>query len=227
MLIELKDIHKEYQSHGKGNVIFQNASLRVREGEFVSVVGKSGCGKSTLLNILGGMDLSYTGSYLFNGMDIRHADKKESRSFRSKEIGMIFQSFCLIKELNVMENVEMPMGYAGVSAKHRKEKALQLLELVNLADKAKCNPKILSGGERQRVAIARAMANDPEVVLADEPTGSLDEENGEIVLELLQKVNARGTTIIMVTHDMEIAGRAHRTILIKDADMAETKRSQN
>ena len=136
-------------------------------------------------------------------------------------IGMIFQSFCLIKELNVIENVEMPMGYAGVARRARKERAQQLLELVNLGDKAKCNPQTLSGGERQRVAIARALANNPKVILADEPTGSLDEENGESVLELLKRVNAQGTTVIMVTHDMEIAAGVKRMILIKEAGMAE------
>lgn len=221
MLIELNGIHKEYRTSGKKNVIFQNASLQIDEGDFVSVVGRSGCGKSTLLNILGGMDMDYDGTYIFDGIDMKKASKKEYLAFKSRSIGMIFQSFCLIKELNVIENVEMPMGYAGAARRARKERAQQLLELVNLGDKAKCNPKILSGGERQRVAIARALANNPKVILADEPTGSLDEENGESVLELLKKVNAQGTTVIMVTHDREIAAGAKRMILIKEAGMTE------
>lgn len=223
MLIELNGVHKEYRTSGRKNVIFQNASLQINEGDFVSIVGRSGCGKSTLLNILGGMDMDYDGTYIFDGINMKKASKKEYLAFKSGSIGTIFQSFCLIKELNVIENVEMPMGYAGVSKRARKERALRLLELVNLSDKAKCNPKTLSGGERQRVAIARALANEPKVILADEPTGSLDEDNGESVLELLQRVNAQGTTVIMVTHDMEIAAKAKRRILIKEADMMEVQ----
>lgn len=218
-MIELKQIVKHY---GKGDNVteaLKGVSLQIEKGEFVAVTGHSGCGKSTLLNILGGMDRQTEGEYLYDGTDVSRMSEKELAGFRNRHIGFVFQAFHLAGELTALENVALPLGYAGVGAKERKERAKVLLDRVGLSEKYKAHPAKLSGGEMQRVAIARAMANHPQVLLADEPTGNLDRENGEMVMKILRELNKEGMTIIMVTHDLELAAMADRCIRMADGDI--------
>lgn len=218
-MIELKQIVKHY---GKGDNVteaLKGVSLQIEKGEFVAITGHSGCGKSTLLNILGGMDRQTEGEYLYDGTDVSRMSEKELAGFRNRHIGFVFQAFHLAGELTALENVALPLGYAGVGAKERKERAKVLLDRVGLSEKYKAHPAKLSGGEMQRVAIARAMANHPQVLLADEPTGNLDRENGEMVMKILRELNKEGMTIIMVTHDLELAAMADRCIRMADGDI--------
>ena len=218
-MIELKQIVKHY---GKGDNVteaLKGVSLQIEKGEFVAITGHSGCGKSTLLNILGGMDRQTEGEYLYDGTDVSRMSEKELAGFRNRHIGFVFQAFHLAGELTALENVALPLGYAGVGAKERKERAKALLDRVGLSEKYKAHPAKLSGGEMQRVAIARAMANHPQVLLADEPTGNLDRENGEMVMKILRELNKEGMTVIMVTHDLELAAMADRCIRMADGDI--------
>lgn len=218
-MIELKQIVKHY---GKGDNVteaLKGVSLQIEKGEFVAITGHSGCGKSTLLNILGGMDRQTEGEYLYDGTDVSRMSEKELAGFRNRHIGFVFQAFHLAGELTALENVALPLGYAGVGAKERKERAKVLLDRVGLSEKYKAHPAKLSGGEMQRVAIARAMANHPQVLLADEPTGNLDRENGEMVMKILRELNKEGMTVIMVTHDLELAAMADRCIRMADGDI--------
>ncbi|MCH5270123.1 MAG: ABC transporter ATP-binding protein [Lachnospiraceae bacterium] len=218
-MIELKQIVKHY---GKGDNVteaLKGVSLKIEKGEFVAITGHSGCGKSTMLNILGGMDRQTEGEYLYDGTDVSRMSEKELAGFRNRHIGFVFQAFHLAGELTALENVALPLGYAGVGAKERKERAMGLLDKVGLSEKYKAHPAKLSGGEMQRVAIARAMANYPQVLLADEPTGNLDRENGEMVMKILRELNKEGMTIIMVTHDLELAAMADRRIRMADGDI--------
>lgn len=212
-MIKLDNITKEYN---KDTVALNNVSLEIKEGEFVAIIGKSGCGKSTLLNILGGMDVQTEGSYTFNETEVSKLKGKKLAKFRNENIGFVFQSFYLMNDLNCIDNVSLPLGYANASAKQRKETALKLLDEVGLKDMAKKRPSQMSGGEQQRIAIARALSNSPSVILADEPTGNLDEENGQKIMDLLRKLNKDGLTIIMVTHDLDLAEQADRMIHISD-----------
>lgn len=218
-MIELKQIVKHY---GKGDNVteaLKGVSLQIEKEEFVAITGHSGCGKSTLLNILGGMDRQTEGEYLYDGTDVSRMSEKELAGFRNRHIGFVFQAFHLAGELTALENVALPLGYAGVGAKERKERAKVLLDRVGLSEKYKAHPAKLSGGEMQRVAIARAMANHPQVLLADEPTGNLDRENGEMVMKILRELNKEGMTVIMVTHDLELAAMADRCIRMADGDI--------
>ncbi|MBQ7636506.1 MAG: ABC transporter ATP-binding protein [Lachnospiraceae bacterium] len=193
-----------------------DVSMEVKEGDFIAVTGRSGCGKSTLLNILGLMDDLTEGQYLFFGKDVAGIKGKEAAEFRNHEVGFIFQAFNLVNEISVLENVCMPLGYAGVGKQERRKRAAQALALVGLEDKTNKRPIHLSGGEQQRVAIARAIVNEPKLLLADEPTGNLDEENSRLVMELLTKLNSKGMTVIMVTHSPEMADYAKSRIQIRD-----------
>lgn len=215
-MLELKNITKTY--HGKyiDVPVLKDINLTVDDGDFVMIIGKSGCGKSTLLNVIGCMDTYDSGEYTFMGTRIDRLKDKQLANFRNKNIGFIFQAFHLINEISICENVEVPMGFAGVSSKERKERALELLNLVELGHKAKSKPLEMSGGQQQRVAIARAMANKPNLLLCDEPTGNLDEENGKLVMQLLADLNAKGTTIVMVTHDLTLTRFANKVIEIND-----------
>lgn len=196
-----------------------NVSLNVMPGDFVAVRGRSGCGKSTLLNILGLMDDLTEGQYLFCGRDITHLEGKAAADFRNHEIGFVFQSFNLVNEISILENVCMPLGYAGVGKQERRKRAEEILRLVGLENKMNKRPIHLSGGEQQRVAIARAIVNEPKLLLADEPTGNLDEENSRLIMELLTRLNGQGMTIIMVTHSPEMAEYAKSEIQMRDGQV--------
>ena len=218
-MIEMKQIVKHY---GKGDNVteaLKGVSLKIEKGEFVAITGHSGCGKSTLLNILGGMDRQTKGEYFYDRTDVSRMSEKELAGFRNRHIGFVFQAFHLAGELTALENVALPLGYAGVGAKERKERAKVLLDRVGLSGKYKAHPAKLSGGEMQRVAIARALSNHPQVLLADEPTGNLDRENGEMIMKILRELNEEGMTIIMVTHDLELAAMADRCIRMADGDI--------
>lgn len=215
-MIVLSNINKIYESKGGTVCALTDVNLTVEQGDFVIIYGKSGCGKSTLLNILGTMDRPTGGKYLFQDIDMGRLSFRELSEFRNRHIGFIFQSFYLINEFSVLANVEMPLGYAGVGRGERRGRAQELLKMVGLADKMKNKPSQLSGGEQQRVAIARSLVASPKLVLADEPTGNLDEKTSKDIMELLKRINEDGTTIIMVTHDGDLAHYASRVIRISD-----------
>jgi len=215
-MLKLKNISKTYHGKYMDVLVLKNISLNVKQGDFMMIIGKSGCGKSTLLNILGCMDFANEGTYEFMQKDIDELSDKQLAFFRNQNIGFVFQSFNLINEISVCENIELPMGLAGIKAKERKKRATELLRLVGLEEKEKSMPLELSGGQQQRIAIARALANEPSVLLCDEPTGNLDEENGKMIMKLLEDLNKKGVTIIMVTHDMTLANYANKIIEIKN-----------
>lgn len=216
-MIELKSISKTYKGKGIQTKALKEIDLKINQGEFVAIMGKSGCGKTTLLNILGCMDGFDEGEYLFNNSNISDLDKKELALFRNENIGFIFQAFHLVNDMTAVENVELPMGFAGVKIKEMRNRAMKLLEYVGLEEKASHRPTELSGGQQQRVAIARALANNPKVIFADEPTGNLDEECGTQVMNLLKELNEKNdVTIIMVTHDPDIAKYADYIIHMRD-----------
>lgn len=212
----LKDIVKCYKNGSNVTEALKGVSLTVKQGEFLAITGRSGCGKSTLLNIMGGMDRQTSGEYLFQGERVDGMNVRRLAEFRNRQIGFIFQAFYLGKEFQAIENVAMPLGYAKVRRKERKRRAKEALMQVGLGDKLLSRPAQLSGGEQQRVAIARAIVNHPKVLLADEPTGNLDCENGRVVMELLHNLHAEGLTIVMVTHDLTLAGEADRLIRMED-----------
>lgn len=218
-MIKVEHLYKSYKTGDISTEVLKDVGLEVEAGEFIAIMGRSGSGKSTLLNILGGMDSADSGSYLFDGEPVSGMDSRQLAHFRNKKIGFVFQSFYLLPEFNVMDNVAVPMGYGGVSSRERKARSLKLLEQVGLEKKAKRRPSQLSGGEQQRVAIARAIAQKPSVLLADEPTGSLDEENGIRIMELLKKLNEQGLTIILVTHDTKVAKYADRILYMTDGKL--------
>ncbi len=191
-------------------------SLSIDKGEFVAIVGKSGSGKSTLMNIIGALDVPTSGSYYLGGQDVSDMKDDELAEIRNKMIGFIFQQYNLLPKLNLLENVELPLLYAGVSSAERKERALASLEKVGLRDKYQNRPNQLSGGQQQRVSIARALAGDPSLILADEPTGALDSKTSREVLDFLKQLNREGNTIVMITHDSSIALEAKRVVRIQD-----------
>lgn len=215
-MIRMEEIVKEYGKGGSRTEALKGISLQIEKGEFVAVTGASGCGKSTLLNIMGGMDRQTGGVYYYDETPVTGFTEKELARFRNRNIGFVFQSFHLAKELTAVENVELPLGYARVGSRERRKRAMELLDRVGLLAKYKSHPSKLSGGEMQRVAIARALANSPQTLLADEPTGNLDHENGQAIMKLLRELNKEGTTIVMVTHDRELADLADRKICMAD-----------
>ena len=210
-LIDLRNINKTYRNGDQELKVLKNINLTVEEGEFVAIMGPSGSGKSTLMNIIGMLDRPSTGEYFLENL----GDKKLSK-VRNNQIGFVFQQFFLLSKLNALQNVELPLIYAGVSQGSRKNLAKQYLEKVDLGTRMTHLPSELSGGQKQRVAIARALVNNPSIILADEPTGALDTKTGEQIMELLTELNAEGKTIIMVTHEPEIAAYAKRQIVIRD-----------
>lgn len=214
--VMLRNASKIYTQAEVKTTGITNVSFEAQKGDFIAVTGRSGCGKSTLLNVLGMMDCLTEGEYLFRGENVAELKGRQAASFRNREIGFVFQSFNLVNEISVLENVCMPLGYAGVRKKDRERRAAQMLELVGLAGKIRKRPVHLSGGEQQRVAIARAMVNEPGLLLADEPTGNLDEENSHLIMELLVSLNNRGMTVIMVTHSPEMAAYAKKRIQMRD-----------
>ena len=211
-MIELKNVKKVYSTKEVETVALQNISVMINEGEFVMLLGRSGCGKTTLLNILGGIDTMSEGSYLFEGTEMSRMKGKQLAEFRNTKIGYVFQAYYLIDELDALHNVEVPLGYAGIRKSKRRERARKALAKVGLEDRLKHYPSQLSGGQRQRVAIARAIVNNPRVLLADEPTGNLDEVNCHSIMQLLEELHKQGTTIIMVTHDVSLTKYATRVI---------------
>lgn len=214
-MIKINKLNKTYNNGMKVQAL-KEINLDIVRGEFILIVGKSGSGKSTLLNILGCMDKYDSGDYLFLGKDMKKLSDHALAEFRNQSIGFVFQSFQLVNELTVGENIEMPMGIAGVKKRERKKRVDELLKMVELEEKLDCKPLQLSGGQQQRIAIARALANKPDVLLCDEPTGNLDEINGSKIMELLKNLNKQGTTIIMVTHDLTLEQYADRVIEMKD-----------
>ena len=220
-MIEIKDLKKTYTVSGVQTNALRGITLKINKGDFVAVTGKSGCGKSTLLNILGGLDISTSGEYLFNEKAVNKMNSKELAGFRNQTVGYIFQSFNLISELDIVDNVALPLGYAGMGLKERKQKSIEMLKVVGLEQELHKKPTQLSGGQQQRVAIARAIVTNPDVLLADEPTGNLDKENSGIILKIIKHLHENGATVIMVTHDNEIASVAQRIIRISDGMLAE------
>ena len=218
-MIKLDNITKIFSTEEVQTTSLNGVSLEVNEGEFVAIMGPSGCGKSTLLNIIGLIDTPTTGTYLLNGKDVSTLTENERTDIRKGVIGFVFQSFNLIDELNVNENVELPLLYMGVPAKERKERVLEVLRRMNMSQRGKHYPSQLSGGQQQRVAIARAVISNPKIILADEPTGNLDSKNGLEVMEMLSQLNAEGTTIIMVTHSQHDATYANRIINLYDGQI--------
>ena len=215
-VIEAENLTKIYGQDENRVEALAGASLGVEKGEWVAVVGPSGSGKSTLMNLLGLLDQPTSGKYVLDGREVAGLKGSELAQARREMIGFVFQSYNLLPRQSALKNVELPMVYAGVYGKERKERALGALERVELSQRASHKPPELSGGQKQRVAIARALVNNPAIVLADEPTGNLDTKSGEGILELFGELNADGTTLIMVTHDMEVAERAERIIEVRD-----------
>ena len=215
-MIQIENISKVFRTSEVETVALNHVNLEVKEGEFVAIMGPSGCGKSTLLNILGLLDNPTEGSYQLMGQEVAGLKEKERTHMRKGKLGFVFQSFNLIDELNVYENVELPLLYAGYDKKERRERAMNSLKRVGLEEKWKNLPNQLSGGQQQRVSIARALAGDPSLILADEPTGALDSRTGREVLDFLKKLNEEGNTIVMITHDSSIALEAKRVVRIHD-----------
>lgn len=221
MILELEHVYKDYMQ-GKMSVhILKDISLSVEEGEYLAIMGPSGSGKTTLMNIIGCLDKPTSGSYHLNGKDVLTYSDNELSDTRLYNIGFVFQSFHLLPKQTALENVYLPLIYAGISKKERIERATEALERVGLGDRLHFKPTQLSGGQQQRVAIARAIVNHPTLLLADEPTGALDSSSGEQVMELFQKLNDEGITIIMITHDAEIASHAKRQAIIRDGILTE------
>lgn len=218
-LVELKDIYKIYHMGDSDVYALNGISLTIDRGEFVAIVGSSGSGKSTCMNIIGCLDVATRGTYILNGKDISNYSDDELADVRNKMLGFIFQQYNLIPKLTVLENVELPLLYGGVSDRERKERAMAALERVGLESKAKNYPSQLSGGQQQRVSIARALAGDPSVILADEPTGALDSKTGREVMKFLQQLHKEGNTIILITHDNSIAARASRIVRVTDGNI--------
>ncbi len=215
-LIELADIYKIYQMGDESVYANNGITLTIYKGEFVAIVGRSGSGKSTLMNIIGALDVPTFGSYFLGGEDVSDMTDDELAGIRNKMIGFIFQQYNLLPKLNLMENVELPLLYAGVPSAERRERSLASLERVGLKEKWKNMPSQLSGGQQQRVSIARALAGDPSLILADEPTGALDSKTSREVLNFLKQLNEEGNTIVMITHDSSIALEAKRVVKIYD-----------
>ncbi|MBD8926954.1 MAG: ABC transporter ATP-binding protein [Agathobacter sp.] len=221
MILELKNIYKNYDQDNLVVPVLKDVSLQVDEGEYVAVMGPSGSGKTTLMNIIGCLDLPTSGSYILDGRPVSELKEKELTKVRRNILGFVFQNFQLMPRESALDNVCLPLIYAGVSKKERKEMGMKALEKVGLADRAAFRPNQLSGGQKQRVAIARAMVNNPKLLLADEPTGALDSKSGKQVLELFDMLNESGVTIVMITHDRKVAERAKRIVHIIDGEISE------
>ena len=219
MMIHTKNLKRTFQTEEVRTLALNGVSIEVNEGEFVAVMGPSGCGKSTLLNILGLLDSPTEGEYLLGGTDVSHLSEPQRDQLRKGRIGFVFQSFNLIDDLTVEENIELPLLYMGIKRDERRKKVAALMERMDIAHRAKHFPRQLSGGQQQRVAIARAVVADPQMILADEPTGNLDSHNGREVMELLSQLHSEGATIVMVTHSQRDASYADRIINLYDGQV--------
>lgn len=216
VVVRITEVRRVYFM-GKVEVnALRGINLKVEKGEFVSIMGPSGCGKSTLMHIVGCLDRPSSGHVHLDAVDIDELDDNSLAEIRNKKVGFVFQTFNLLPKLNAIENVELPLIYAGIGFDQRRQKAAELLEVVGLSDRLYHKPSELSGGQSQRVAIARSLANDPSIILADEPTGNLDSKSGDEIIHLFQELNSRGITLIIVTHDQEIANHSKRIVRLKD-----------
>ena len=224
-MIEFTGLTKVYRMGDETVQALAGVSLRIERGEYVAVIGPSGSGKSTLMNILGGLDRPTSGSYRFEGEEVGEFDDDQLAEFRRRRIGFVFQSFQLLPRLTALQNVELPMIYAGLPPAERKSRAKELLERVGLGSRMGHKPTQLSGGQQQRVAIARSLANRPDLLLADEPTGALDTHTGEEVLKLFHELNADGLTLAIVTHDPDVANEAHRRVAFRDGLIVSDERN--
>ena len=218
-MIEVKKVLKKYLTGDIDCIALNEVSLKIGKGEFAAIMGPSGSGKSTFMNILGCLDRMNSGTYLLNGANVSNLSDNELAHVRNKEIGFVFQAFNLLPRMTILENVELPMVYAGVSHKERRERALAALKKVGLLDRIKHKPNQISGGQMQRVAIARAIVNSPNVIMADEPTGNLDSKSSVEIMKIFEDLNKEGATIIMVTHEPDIAKHAKRVIKFRDGEI--------
>ncbi len=221
-LVEIRNVSKIYHLGGEEIRALDDVSVDIDGGEFISIIGPSGSGKSTLMQIAGCLDTPTRGTIKLDGAMIQDASPRQLAAIRNRKIGFVFQFFNLLPKLTVLQNVELPMVYGGASSSERRERAMQALKLVNLDNRTKHRPSQLSGGQQQRVAIARALVNDPKIIFADEPTGNLDSHTGELILQLFRQLSREGRTIILVTHDPEIAAITPRRIEIRDGKIADT-----
>ncbi|MGN8886434.1 ABC transporter ATP-binding protein [Blautia sp. HCP28S3_G10] len=221
MILQLKNIYKDYQQGKMIVPVLKDINFSMEEGEYVAIMGPSGSGKTTLMNIIGCLDKPTKGEFLLDGQNVNKCTENDMSDIRLNKIGFVFQSFHLLPRQSALSNVEMPLNYAKVPKKERKERALKALDRVGLADRVDFKPNQLSGGQMQRVAIARAIVNNPKLLLADEPTGALDSKSGAQVMELFQKLNDEGVTVLMITHDPDIASHAKRVVMIRDGELRE------
>jgi putative ABC transport system ATP-binding protein len=223
-MISLKHINKIYKQGALEVPVLHDISTEVENGEFVSIMGPSGSGKSTLMNIIGCLDRPTNGEYILNAVNVLEADEEHLALIRNKYIGFVFQHFHLLPRLSAVENVELPLVYGGIRKGERRQRAMEALTKVGLADRVTHLPNQLSGGQKQRVAIARSIANDPTFILADEPTGALDSKSGEQVMDIFTRLNKEGTTIIMVTHEDEVAAYSKRRIILRDGRIIQDRK---
>jgi len=220
-VLDVRGLSKVYGTGETAVHALRDVDLTVRRGEYVAVIGQSGSGKSTLLNVLGCLDAPSSGQYLLEGLDVAYLDERQQAVLRNRQIGFVFQAFNLIPRTSALANVELPLVYAGVGRRVRRERALAALELVGLGERADHRPNQLSGGQQQRVAVARALVTSPALLLADEPTGNLDSASTNDVLELFDRLHAAGRTIVLITHDDEVAARAQRIVVVTDGRLTE------
>jgi putative ABC transport system ATP-binding protein len=219
MLIDIRDITKVYPMGDENVYALRGVSLGVERGEYVACMGPSGSGKSTLMNLIGCLDTPTSGSYVLNGKEVARMSDDELAAIRNQEIGFVFQTFNLLPRTSGLQQVELPLVYGGLSRKERRDRAVKALKAVGLADRMNHTPNEMSGGQRQRVAIARALINDPSILLADEPTGNLDSQTGAEIMALFDELNSRGNTIVLVTHEEDIAAHARRIVRLKDGQI--------
>ena len=223
MLVEMKDICKDYPQGRETVRVLKNVSLQVKEGDYLAIMGPSGSGKTTLMNLIGCLDVPTSGSYLLAGKDLHGATSNELAQVRNKLLGFVFQSFYLLPKMSAVDNVALPLLYAGVTKKERRERAVEALKLMGLGERLEFRPNQLSGGQCQRVAIARAIVGKPKLLLADEPTGALDSASGDQIMDIFDSLNQNGATIIMITHERSIAERAKEIRYIRDGVLSEAE----
>jgi putative ABC transport system ATP-binding protein len=224
-VIDVRDVSRVYSLGDIQVHALRSVSLKIERGELVAVMGSSGSGKSTLLNILGCLDLPTSGTYRLDGIDVRHLDEDDLSDIRNRKLGFVFQSFNLVPRTSAVANVELPLSYAGLARAERRRRALDALDAVGLADRARHLPSELSGGQQQRVAMARALVTNPALILADEPTGNLDSHSTQEVLGILRGLHARGSTLVIITHEPEVAGIAQRVVRLADGEVVDDSRA--